>query len=209
LIQYGLLLIFEALFFEPIGELLEQPRVAPQQPRVDHRVARNDVLSGHRDAVAERAHAVPDVETDIPEQVQNRFAELRGECGVPAILVQEHNVYVRMRSQFPPPVSAQSDDRELPRLSRFAQTGAEFFLHRRSGDALDQQINNQTTRLNYLPSAYSEPVAQAQPLCLYFQEFFERGETLRRIRLILDLPQLLARMTLNCDQINLHFICAA
>jgi hypothetical protein len=47
---------------------------------------------------------------------------------------------------------------------------------------------------------------QAQSLCLYFQEFFERGETLRRIRLTVDLPQFLARVTLNCDQINLHLI---
>jgi hypothetical protein len=47
---------------------------------------------------------------------------------------------------------------------------------------------------------------QAQSLCLYFQEFFERGETLRRIRLTLDLPQFLARVTLNCDQINLHLV---
>jgi hypothetical protein len=113
-----------------------------------------------------------------------------------------------MRSQFPPPVPAESDDRELPRRPVFAEIAAEFFFYRRSGDPLDQKIGDQTPRLNYLLSAYSEPVAQAQSLCLYFQEFFERDESLRRIRLVLDLPQLLARVSLNCDQINLHLVCA-
>src|SRR5262249_824603 len=53
------------------------------------------------------------------------------------------------------------------------------------------------------------PVAQAQSLCLYFQELFERDESLRRIRLVLDLTQLLACVTLNCVQVNLHLSCAA
>jgi hypothetical protein len=97
----------------------------------------------------------------------------------------------------------------LPAVGDVAEIGAEFFFDRRAGDAFDQQIDNQTPRLNYLLSTYSESVAQAQSLCLYLQEFFERDETLRRIRLILNLTQLLARVTLNCGQINLHLICAA
>src|SRR5262245_778268 len=203
------LLFFKDLFFEPVCKLLEQLRFAPQQPRVDHRVARNDVLPGHRYAVAEAAHAVPDVETYIPEQIENRFAQIRGERGVLAILVQEHNVDVRMRREFAPPVPADGDDRELPAVRDVAEFVAEFLFDSRAGDALDQQVDNQTPRLNYLLSAYPEPVPQAQSLCLYFQEFFERDETLRRIRLILDLTQLFARVTLNCIQINLHLICAA
>src|SRR5215813_3729401 len=209
LIQQSRLLFFKDLFFEPVCKLLEQLRVAPQQPRVDHRVARNDILPGHRDAVAQAAHAVSDVETCVPEQVENRFAQLRGKRGVPAIPVQKHNVDIRIRSEFTPPVSAEGDDRELPAVGDVAEIGAEFFFDRRAGDAFDQQIDNQTPCLNYLISTYSESVAQAQSLCLYLQEFFEREETLRRIRLILNLTQLLARVTLNCDQINLHFICAA
>jgi len=123
--------------------------------------------------------------------------------------MQEHNVDVRMRGQFPPPVSAESYDRELTCREMFAEIGAEFFLYRRSGDPLDQKIGDQTPRLNDLLSADSETVPQAQSLCLYLQEFFERDESLRRIRLILDLPKFLARMTLYCDQINLHLVCAA
>jgi len=114
-----------------------------------------------------------------------------------------------MRGEFAPPVSAEGDDRELPALRDVAEIGAEFLFDRRASDAFDQQVDNQTPRLNYLLSTYSKPVAQAQSLCLYFQEFFERDETLRRIRLILDLTQLLARVTLNCNQVNLHLICAA
>ena len=101
-----------------------------------------------------------------------------------------------------PPVPAEGDDRELPA----AGARAEFLLDRRAGDAFDQQVDNQTPRLNYLISAYSEPMAQAQSLRLYFQELFERDESLSRIRLVLDLTQLLARVTLNCDQVNLHLI---
>src|SRR5262245_56108560 len=184
LIQQSRLLFFKDLFFEPVCKLLEQLRVAPQQPRVDHRVARNNVLPGHRDAVAQAAHAMPDVEPYVPQQVENRLAQLRGEHGVLAILVQEHNVNVRMRGEFAPPVPAEGHDRELP-----AAASAEFLLDRRAGDAFDQQVDNQTPRLNYLFSAYSEPMAQAQSLCLYFQELFERDEPLRRIRLVLDLTQ--------------------
>jgi hypothetical protein len=121
--------------------------------------------------------------------------------------VQEHNVNVRIRGEFAPPVSAEGDDRELPALGDVAGIGAEFLFDSRAGDALDQKIYNQTPRLNYLLSAYSEPVAQAQSLCLYFQELFERDESLRRIRLVLDLTQFLACVTLNCDQVNLHLIC--
>src|SRR5262245_53129133 len=109
-----------------------------------------------------------------------------------------------MRGEFAPPVPAEGHDRELPAAS----ASAEFLLDHRAGDAFDQQVNNQTPRLNYLFSAYSEPVAQAKSLCLYFQELFERDESLRRIRLVLDLTQFLARVTLNCDQVNLHLICA-
>jgi|SRR5882672_3987173 len=114
-----------------------------------------------------------------------------------------------MRGEFTPPVSAEGDDREPPAahvLGNVSVGAPEFFFYRRAGDAFDQQVNYQTPRLNYLPSAYSESVPQAQSLCLYFQEFFERGKSLRRIRLVLDLTQLLARVTLNCDQINLHLI---
>jgi hypothetical protein len=113
-----------------------------------------------------------------------------------------------MRRQFTPPVSAEGDYRELSAVGAFAGIGAEFFFDRHAGDALDQQIDNQTPRLNYLLSAYSESVAQAQSLVLYLQEFFERDEPLRRIRLILDLTQLLASVTLNCDKVDLHLICA-
>src|SRR5262245_41440494 len=109
-----------------------------------------------------------------------------------------------MRGQFAPPVSAEGDDGELPIAGDVDEIGAEFFFDRRARDAFDQQVDNQTSRLNYLLSDYPEPVAQAKSLCLYFQEFFERDETLRRIRLILDLTQLLARVTLNCDQVDLH-----
>jgi hypothetical protein len=121
-------------------------------------------------------------------------------------MVQEHNVDVRVRREFAPPISAEGDDRELPAVGDVAGLDAEFLFDRRAGYAFDQQVYNQTPRLNYLLSAHSEPVAQAQSLCLYFQEFFERGEPLRRIRLTLDLTQFLARVTLNCDQINLHLI---
>src|SRR5262245_16315248 len=114
-----------------------------------------------------------------------------------------------MRGEFAPPVPAQGDDRKLPAARDVAGIGAELFFDRRACDALDQQVYNQTPRLNYLLSAYSEPVAQAQSLCLYFQELFERDESQRRIRLALDLTQLLACVTLDCDQVNLHFICAA
>jgi hypothetical protein len=110
-----------------------------------------------------------------------------------------------MRGEFAPPVPAEGHDRELPA----AAAGAEFLLDRRAGDAFDQHVDNQTPRLNYLISAYSEPMAQAQSLRLYFQELFERDESLSRIRLVLDLTQLLARVTLNCEQVNLHLICAA
>jgi hypothetical protein len=112
-----------------------------------------------------------------------------------------------MRREFAPPISAEGDDRELPAVGDVAGLGAEFLFDRRAGYAFDQQVYNQTPRLNYLLSAYSEPVAQAQSLCLYFQELFERDESLRRIRLVLDLPQLLACVTLNCDQVNLHLFC--
>jgi hypothetical protein len=111
-----------------------------------------------------------------------------------------------MRREFTPSISAQGDDREPPAASYVSGGLAEFLFDRRLSDPFDQQINYQTARLNYLLPAYSESVPQAQSLCLYFQEFFERGETLRRIRLTLDLTQFLARVTLNCDQINLHLI---
>jgi hypothetical protein len=122
-------------------------------------------------------------------------------------MVQEHNVDVRMRREFAPPVPAEGDDRELPAVGDVAGLGPEFLFDRRAGYAFDQQVYNQTPRLNYLLSAHSEPVAQAQSLCLYFQELFERDESLRRIRLVLDLTQFLACVTLNCDQVNLHLIC--
>jgi hypothetical protein len=124
-------------------------------------------------------------------------------------MVQEHNVDVRMRREFAPPISAEGDDRELPAVGDVACLGAEFLFDRRAAYAFDQQVYNQTPRLNYLLPPYSEPVAQAQSLCLYFQELFERGESLRRIRLVLDLTQFLACVTLNCDQVNLHLVCAA
>src|SRR5262249_23868598 len=124
-------------------------------------------------------------------------------------MVQEHNVDVRIRREFPPPIPAEGDDRELPAVGDVAGLGAEFLFDRRAGYAFDQQIHNQTPRLNYLLSAYSESVAQAQSLCLYFQELFERDESLRRIRLVFDLTQLLACVTLDCDQVNLHLIHAA
>jgi hypothetical protein len=105
-----------------------------------------------------------------------------------------------------PPVSAERDDRKPPAGRNFFGGASECFFDRRAGDAFDHQVNYQTPRLNYLLSAHSESVPQAQSLCFYFQEFFERGEPLRRIRLTLDLTQFLARVTLNCDQINLHLI---
>jgi len=114
-----------------------------------------------------------------------------------------------MRREFAPPIPADGDDRELPAPGGVYGLGPEFLFDRRAGYAFDQQVYNQTPRLNYLLSAYSEPVAQAQPLCLYFQELFERDESLRRIRLVLDLTQFLACVTLNCDQVNLHLVCAA
>src|SRR5215468_5452281 len=114
-----------------------------------------------------------------------------------------------MRREFAPPIPADGDDRELPAPGGVYGPGAEFLLDRRLGYAFDQQVYDQTPRLNYLLSAYSESVAQAQSLCLYFQELFERDESLRRVRMALDLTQLLACVTLDCDQINLHFICAA
>src|SRR5215471_297920 len=114
-----------------------------------------------------------------------------------------------MRREFAPPIPADGDDRELPAPGGVYGPGPEFLFDRRAGYAFDQQVYNQTPRLNYLLSAYSEPVAQAQPLCLYFQELFERDESLRRIRLVLDLTQFLACVTLNCDQVNLHLVCAA
>src|SRR5215475_6075497 len=112
-----------------------------------------------------------------------------------------------MRREFAPPISADGDDRELPAPGGVYGLGPEFLFDRRAGYAFDQQVYNQTPRLNYLLSAYSEPVSQAQSLCLYFQELFERDESLRRIRLVLDLTQFLACVTLNCDQVNLHLFC--
>jgi hypothetical protein len=114
-------------------------------------------------------------------------------------MVQEHNVDVRMRREFAPPISAEGHDRELPAAGDVAGFDAEFLFDRRAGYAFDQQVYNQTPRLNYLLSAHSEAVAQAQSLCLYFQELFERDESQRRIRLVLDLTQLLACVTLDCD----------
>src|SRR5262249_20303034 len=113
---------------------------------------------------------MPNIETYVPEHIENRFAQLRGELGVLATLAQEHNVNVRVRGEFTPPVSTKRDDGETRAAGDPAVS--EFFFDRRAGDPFNQQVDNQTSRPNYLLSAYSEPVAQAQSLCLYFQEFF-------------------------------------
>src|SRR5262245_32088005 len=128
LIQQSRLLFFKDLFFEPVCKLLEQLLVTPQQPRVDHRVARNYVFPGHRDAITQAADAMPNVETYVPEHIENRFAQLRGELGVLATLAQEHNVNVRVRGEFTPPVSAKRDDCETRAVGDLAVS--EFFFDR-------------------------------------------------------------------------------
>src|SRR5438093_12278679 len=109
-----------------------------------------------------------------------------------------------MRREFAPPIPADGDDRELPALGGVYGLGPEFLFDRRAGYAFDQQVYNQTPRLNYLLSAYSEPVGQAQPLGLYFKELFEPDEQLRRIRLALDVKQFRACVTLNCGRVDMN-----
>jgi hypothetical protein len=73
-----------------------------------------------------------------------------------------------MRGQFTPPIASEGDNCEPPVLYAAPGRGPEFFFDRRLGDAPDKQVNYQAPGLNYLFSAYSESMPQAQPLCLYF-----------------------------------------
>ena len=90
---------------EAAGELRMQRHVPGEQPRVDHGCPHRDVPLGLRDALADRARGVADLQAEVPQEVQ---AELDGgeRLGRGLLGRDEQQVDVAERRQHAPAVAA-------------------------------------------------------------------------------------------------------
>src|SRR5690606_5068977 len=92
-------------------ELPEQAAVAGEVAEVEERGARGVVLGGEPIAGAEVAHAVADLDAEVPERVQERLARRLHERVRLALAVEDEQVDVRVGREVAPPVAAEGEER--------------------------------------------------------------------------------------------------
>ena len=100
----------EGTLGEQLVELRRQPRRTGQAPPFEHRRGNADVLGGLAPAVGEGAHAVADVQPQVPQQTHEG-----GDLFLhPGRLADENQqIDVRMRVQFAAPVAADGEQRQI------------------------------------------------------------------------------------------------
>src|SRR5262245_19178874 len=89
----------------------EQPAVAGEEPRRRHGRSAGQVGPGDRDTVRQRAQAVADLESEVPQRVEQLLGhplDVRGQLSV----VDHHEVDVGRRMELATAVTAQGDDDE-------------------------------------------------------------------------------------------------
>ena len=100
----------EGALREQLVELRGQPCRTGQPSSFQHRRGDADILQRLAPAVGQRAHAVPDVQPQIPQQTHERGDLLLHHAGLAR---QDQQVDVRVRMQFAAPVAAHGEQRQL------------------------------------------------------------------------------------------------
>ncbi len=98
----------------PTGSADQQRRqvgVARNVPGLEHGQARRDVLARDLHRLGHRAHAVVDANVRVPQRVPQQFSDLTDDV-VRHVVVQQHQIEVRVRQQLSPPQPTGGDDRE-------------------------------------------------------------------------------------------------
>ena len=80
-------------------------------PRLEHGQARGDVLARDLQRLGHRAHAVVDANVRVPQRVPQQLGDLADDV-VGHVVVQQHQVEVRVRQQLPASQATGGDDRE-------------------------------------------------------------------------------------------------
>ena len=109
---FSLFVSFNAFGQERALELLEQSRVADDQPRFDERSLRLHVGPGKLHAILEVPHRMPHLQPDVPQRIQDAVNDLRQIGWRLAVRrdlagVQEHEINVAVRIEFRAAVTAQ------------------------------------------------------------------------------------------------------
>ena len=128
-------------------EPAEEPAVAGQEPRLLHRRAARKVGPRHRHAVVERAQAVADLKTQIPQRVEEL---LHHPLHVRRLLtvVDHHQVDVGEWMELTPTVAAEGGDHQRGRL----QARAVGVLGDEPGQREDDVVHQAGVRANrFLP----------------------------------------------------------
>jgi hypothetical protein len=118
------------------AEAREQPPVALDQPRLLHRGAAGEVRARHGHAVLQRAQAVADLQTEIPQRVQQLLHHPLHERRQRAV-VDDHQVDVRRRVQLAAAVAPQRHDDQWGRR----QAGAAGVGHDEPGQRLHHGVD--------------------------------------------------------------------
>ncbi len=93
-------------------QLVEEPLVAPEEARLQKRRANGEILLRQLDALLHRAGRVADLETEVPEAIDEKLGHLL-EIGGSLVVVQEEQIDVRARCQLASTVAADRRHRDL------------------------------------------------------------------------------------------------
>jgi len=119
---------------------LEQGRRAGEQPRLDEVGRHGDVALAFAHAVVQGAHAVADLQAEIPQQRQEGL-EAAGQLGVLAVRQQDEQVDVRMRQQLAAAVAADGNQGQALGIGlQRPVPGAHQQLVEQPGAAVDQPV---------------------------------------------------------------------
>jgi len=122
---------------EHASEAVEEAPRAREVARLLHGGPARKVGAGDRDAVRERAQAVPDLEPEIPERVQDLLRDPLHE-GAQVAVVDHHHVDVRRRVELGAAVAAQRDEHDRARGEPLGDGVGGDQTEQRLEDAVDQ-----------------------------------------------------------------------
>ena len=101
-------------------QLAVERLLAPEIARLQQRRADRQIVLGIAQAFGDRARRLPDLETEIPQQIKQELDDL---LGMRRALVgqQEQQIDIGIRRQLAAPIAADRDDRHLLALGRVGE----------------------------------------------------------------------------------------
>ena len=157
---------------------LDELRVACEETRFEHRGLRQHVAIGLRDRFFNRARRVADLESDVPQQIENlfdHFADLRWKRAR-LLPVKKHHVDVAERIELGPAVAAQTPSGRLRQLL----PGCFMYRLGLSENVPQQHIHEFGATGADFAAAAAGLMSQAQPMFLDLEKFFVKRKNIGR-----------------------------